>query len=130
MPVISRTIDIEYTSAVCRFGFDIHHKADVEEANQYGGYDIQHSRLAIIDGQWDPWRPATPHAYQEGASHRASTTSEPFILIPKALHHYDENGRFPNETTAALPPRSIEKVQAQEVEFVKAWVADWNDSGR
>ncbi len=65
MPLISRTIDIEYTSAVCRFGFDIHHKADVEEVNQYGGYDIKHSRLAFVDGQWDPWRPATPHAYGE-----------------------------------------------------------------
>jgi hypothetical protein len=64
MPVVSRTIDLHYTSAVCRFAFDIHHPADVEEVNKYGAYEIQHSRLAIVDGQWDPWRPATPHAYR------------------------------------------------------------------
>lgn len=65
MPLISRTIDLNYTSAVCRYAFDITKPSDVEEANQYGGYDIKHSRLAIIDGQWDPWRPATPHAYRK-----------------------------------------------------------------
>ena len=65
LPLISRTIDIPYTSTVCRDAFDIHYKSHVEEANQYGGYDIRHSRLAIIDGQWDPWRPATPHAFRE-----------------------------------------------------------------
>ncbi len=63
--MVSRLVDLEYTSAVCRFAFDIHQPADVEEANQYGGYDIRHSRLAIIDGQWDPWRPATPHAFSK-----------------------------------------------------------------
>lgn len=65
MPVISRTIDLHYTSAVCRDAFNIHSPPNVTEANQYGGYDIKHSRLAIIDGQWDPWRPATPHAYRK-----------------------------------------------------------------
>ena len=65
LPLISRTIDLNYTSAVCREAFHIHHKSRVEEANQYGGYDIRHDRLAIIDGQWDPWRPATPHAFSE-----------------------------------------------------------------
>jgi hypothetical protein len=62
-----------------------------------------------------------------GAPHRVSTTSEPFLLIPKALHHYDENGRFPNETTPSLPPPSVKKAQAEEHEFVKAWVAEWHD---
>jgi hypothetical protein len=72
MPVISRTIDLHYTSAVCRFAFDIHHPADVEEVNKYGAYEIEHSRLAIVDGQWDPWRPATPHAYRVSSIYRVS----------------------------------------------------------
>ena len=67
MSLISRTIDLEYTSTVCRDAYGIHHPSDVEEANQYGGYDIKHSRLAIIDGQWDPWRPATPHAFRKSS---------------------------------------------------------------
>jgi hypothetical protein len=61
-----------------------------------------------------------------GAPHRTSTTSEPFILISKALHHYDENGRFPNETTPKLPPPAVAKTQQQEQDFVKAWVSEWN----
>ena len=61
-----------------------------------------------------------------GAPRRDSTTSEPFILIPRALHHYDENGLFPNETTARLPPKAVAKTQMEEQKFVKAWVAEWN----
>ena len=61
-----------------------------------------------------------------GAPHRKSTTSEPFILISKALHHYDENGLFPNETTPTLPPAPVRDAQTAEVEFVNAWVDEWN----
>lgn len=65
MPVISRTIDLNYTSFICRAAFDLDQPADVEEVNKYGAYEIKHSRLAFVDGAWDPWRPATPHAYGE-----------------------------------------------------------------
>ena len=65
LPVISRTIDIEYTSFVCRAAFGIEEPSDVELINRYGGYDIAAERLAFVDGEWDPWRPATPHAYGE-----------------------------------------------------------------
>jgi hypothetical protein len=65
LSLISRTIDLEYTSAVCRDAYGIDGPPDLEAANQYGGYDIKHSRLAIVDGQWDPWRPATPHAFRK-----------------------------------------------------------------
>ena len=50
--------------------------------------------------------------------------------MAKALHHYDENGLFPNQTTAKLPPPAVKAAQAQEVEFVKAWVAEWNSKKR
>ena len=73
MPLISRTIDLHYLSAICRDSFVIDGTPDLEEANQYGGYDIRHSRLAIIDGQWDPWRPATPHAFSMSSLRRMAT---------------------------------------------------------
>ena len=61
--VISRTIDLDYASFICRAAFGIEEPSNVELINQYGGYDIAAERLAIIDGEFDPWRPATPHAY-------------------------------------------------------------------
>ena len=103
---------------------------DIDSINQYGGYNIAADRLALIDGEVDPWRPAGAHGYSEGAPHRNSTTNQPFILIPNAVHHWDENGLFDNQTTSALPPRQIKRVQQEEVRFVKAWVEEWHAERR
>ncbi|KAJ9631857.1 hypothetical protein H2203_000257 [Taxawa tesnikishii (nom. ined.)] len=108
LPIVSRTLDLAYESIIC-----------------YGGYDISYPRLAFIDGQQDPWRPATPHAFEQGAKPRKSTASEPFILIEGAVHHWDENGLFPNETTANLPPAPVADTQKSEVQFVTEWMQEW-----
>nr|POF12948.1 putative extracellular serine carboxypeptidase [Quercus suber] len=125
LPLISRTIDLEYESIVCKAAFNITTPANVEIINQYGGYDISYPRLAIIDGDRDPWRLVTPHAFGYGAKPRFSTASEPFILISNAVHHYDENGRFPNETTLYLPPLPVADTQRNEIAFVKEWMQEW-----
>lgn len=124
LPLISRLIDIDYNMMICRDAFNITTAADVEAINKYGGYAISYPRLAIVDGEADPWRAATPHAF--AAPNRTSTVSEPFMLIAgKAVHHWDENGLFPNETTADLPPAPVAEAQASEARFVKAWVAEF-----
>ncbi|KAL2376733.1 hypothetical protein RJZ90_007293 [Blastomyces dermatitidis] len=120
MPVISRLVDLEYASIMCRKAFDIHKPSDVDRVNKYGGLDIEYDRLAFVDGEVDPWRPAGPHA--EGARPRKNTINKPFILIEGAGHHWDENGLFPNETTPDLPPKPVVKAQAEEVKFVRRWV--------
>lgn len=125
LPLISRTIDLEYSTLVCRHAFNITTPPDVDRINKYEGYDISYPRLAFLDGEWDPWRPASTHAYEYGARKRNSTTSEPFILIDDAVHHWDENGLFPNETTAELPPKPVKDAQEEIVRFVKAWMRDW-----
>lgn len=125
LPLISRTIDLPYEMIVCNDAFGIYGPPDTETVNKYGGYNISYPRLAIIDGEWDPWRPATPHAFGYGANHRVSTASEPFILIADAVHHYDENGLFPNQTTPTLPPQPVADTQKQEVMFVQEWMEDW-----
>ncbi|KAL1957432.1 hypothetical protein VTO42DRAFT_6000 [Malbranchea cinnamomea] len=122
-PLISRLIDVPYTSIVCREAFNIHTPADVNRVNKYGGFDIEYPRLAFVDGSADPWLEATPHASH--ARKRRSTPDKPFILIQDAVHHWDENGLLPNETTPELPPKRIKKVQAEEVQFVKKWLRDW-----
>lgn len=64
LPLISRTVDLEYTSLVCRLAFNRSKPADVSTVNKYGGYNISYPRLAIIDGDWDPWKPVTPHGFE------------------------------------------------------------------
>ncbi|RYP32787.1 hypothetical protein DL767_005035 [Monosporascus sp. MG133] len=125
--VVSRTVDLEYTSAICREAFGITEPADVEAINKHGGFGISYPRLAIVDGEWDPWRAATPHAL--GQPDRESTVSEPFILIPEAVHHWDENGVFPNETTPDFPPRAVQAAQAALAEAVVAWVEEYKWRG-
>lgn len=126
LPLISRLVNIEFTSAICKAAFNITEPSQVERINQWGGFNISYPRLAIVDGEHDPWRQATPHAI--GLPERESTTDEPFHLIPAAVHHWDENGLFPNETTATLPPQSIKDIQAEEVAFVQAWVEEWKQA--
>ena len=100
--------------------------------NKHGGFAISYPRLAFIDGEIDPWRPATPHAspFNMAAKNRTSTASEPFILIDRAVHHWDENGLFPNETVNVppnfLPPPPVRDTQAEEILFLWEWMLEWD----
>lgn len=127
LPIVSRTLDLEYNSLLCSLAFNITKPPNTDAINKYGGYEISYPRLAIIDGEQDPWRPATPHAspFVSGVKNRTSTTDEPFILIKGAVHHWDEYGLFANETTPELPPGPVAHTQKQELRFVKAWMEEW-----
>lgn len=126
LPLVSRLLTLEYNSLVCRYAFNITTPPDTDAINKYGGFDIAYPRLAIIDGEEDPWRGASPHSVlARNGGNRTSTIEEPCLLIEGAVHHWDENGLFPNETTATLPPAPVKEVQAQEVEFVKAWLEEF-----
>ena len=118
-PLISRTLDLEYLTTFCELAFNITTPADVEKVNKYGGYKIEYPRLAIVGGNADPWRPATPLA--DKAPKRNSTTEKPVLLISHAVHHWEENGVFPNETTPLIPPPQV--VYAQQ--WLKNFVVDW-----
>ena len=126
LPLISRTIDLDYESIICRDAFGIESPPNTSVINAYGGYDISYSRLAFIDGQADPWRGASPHADQAPA--RSSSTDQPFELIRGAIHHWDENGLFPNETNGNLPPQAVMQTQLDEAAFVSAWLKEWGAS--
>lgn len=128
LPLISRLLDIEFFSIVCRAAFNITTPPDIGIINKHGGYGISYPRLAIIDGEQDPWRPATPHAspFIADVHNRTNTASEPFLLIEGGVHHWDENGLLWNETTEILPPRPVREVQRLEMDFVKEWMLEWN----
>lgn len=79
LPLISRTIDVDYSALICREAFNLTKPADVEYINKLGGFNISYPRLAFIDGEWDPWRAAGVHAI--GLPERPNTLDEPYILI-------------------------------------------------
>ncbi|KAK7422471.1 hypothetical protein QQZ08_009459 [Neonectria magnoliae] len=123
LPLISRLIDIEYSTIHCREGFNITTPPNIDSINKLGGINFTYPRVAFIDGSADPWRAATPHRI--GLPERASTVSEPFILIEHGVHHWDENGLLPGDVAIDLPPSAVAKAQEQEIEFVKAWLKEW-----
>jgi hypothetical protein len=69
------------------------------------------------------WLYATPHSPH--APNRTDTIKRPFKVIQGGVHHWDENGRADGDE-----PRVIKKVHEEEVEFVKAWVKEWEERGR
>jgi hypothetical protein len=118
-PLISRTLDLEYLTYFCRAAYNITTEPDVWQVNKYGNFSIEYERLAIIGGNADPWKMATPLAY--GPQVRNSSTEKPWLEIAHGVHHWEENGIFPNETTPEIPPPQV--VYAQQ--FLKNFVIDW-----
>lgn len=130
LPLVSRTIDTEYMSRICKYAFNITSPPDVDAINKYGGFNISYPRLAHIAGQADPWTPATPWAPSERQwEWRRNDTSEPFLLIEGAVHHWDENGLEDGADERGRMPEAVRVVQEREVEFVRAWVEDARVSG-
>lgn len=126
LPLVSRLVTVERSAWRCRIYFNMTAgaQADVERINRYGGFDISYPRLAFLDGEWDPWRAAGVQAI--GLPARNSTPDEPVILIRDAVHHWDENGVFPNETVPGkFPPPAVVDAQAQIVTFVQGWLGQW-----
>ncbi|CDO71761.1 hypothetical protein BN946_scf184920.g45 [Trametes cinnabarina] len=101
--------------------FKVPAEPNITAVNSLGGYNIAYDRLAIIDGQWDPWRGDTPHSPDPAAHPRPDTIIRPFKLIFQGVHHYDENGLADH----SKEPPQIRAIHEQEVEFVKAWLKDF-----
>jgi hypothetical protein len=92
----------------------------VDWVNELGSFALSSSRLAIINGQYDPWRPASGHSeeYAFGGA-RHDSLDRPFILIPDCWHHCDSNTQ---RKDGDAPPKRVADVQAREVQFVKHWL--------
>lgn len=78
---------------------------------------------SLIFPSFAAWLYATPHSPY--APKRADTIKRPFKVIPGGVHHWDENGRLDGKV-----PKAIRKVHEEEVEFVKAWLKEWEERGR
>lgn len=125
LPIVSRTLDLDWSMKFCRLSYNLTGYPNLDEIDQYGGFNISMDRLAFIDGQADPWLYATPHA--PAAPPRKDSVNRPYVLIDKGVHHWDENGLFPDETTSKLPPEPVRITQEYEIEFVKAWLGEYEE---
>ncbi|KAH7305959.1 serine carboxypeptidase S28-domain-containing protein [Stachybotrys elegans] len=123
LPMISRLVDLEYSSQICRETFGMTGVANVSNINKYGGFDIAYDRLMFLDGEWDPWRAAGVQAVTQEP--RESTPRQPVVLIDDAVHHWDENGVFPNETRPGIPPQAVVDAKAAIEEFVLEMLKEW-----
>lgn len=125
--IVSRKVDLEYTSRICRQAFPpgehftVPRWPDVHETNSRGSYYIAADRLAFIDGEIDPWRPVTPNS--DVAPRRNSTTERPIHIIPRGVHHYDENGLKDH----SQEPPEIRWVHDFMVDFVRSWLKEWDE---
>ncbi|KAL4807500.1 serine carboxypeptidase S28-domain-containing protein [Aspergillus unguis] len=131
-PLISRLIDLEYTSSFCASTFNITTLPDIERINKHGGLNFSYPRVALIGGTADPWRDATPHA--QGLEPRDSSDEEPFILmdvpaehvwdgIRGGVHHWDQNGLpLGDDDDSKIKPKEVEEVQREIVRFVGTWL--------
>ncbi|KAJ3510022.1 hypothetical protein NLJ89_g4906 [Agrocybe chaxingu] len=123
--IISRLLTLGYESKICKQAFlpGVHFKVpplpNITAVNALGDFDIAADRLAIIDGEVDPWRPDTPHS--DDAKDREDTVLRPFKLIPNAVHHYDEYGWL----NLLDEPAEIRKIHAEMISFVTSWLKDW-----
>ncbi|KAM5542175.1 hypothetical protein V8D89_004048 [Ganoderma adspersum] len=136
--LVSNLLTKEYAELTCTLSyppgqhFSIPQWPNVTDVNKLGGFNIAADRLAIIDGQADPWRGDTPHS--PDAPNRTDTTLRPFKLIPRrelnivcsfvraaGVHHWDENGL----ADPSKEPAFIQTIHQQEIAFVKAWLQDF-----
>ncbi|KAK7022095.1 serine carboxypeptidase S28-domain-containing protein [Favolaschia claudopus] len=123
--IISKLLTLGYESKICHMAFPpgkhftVPTMPNVTVVNQLGDFDIAADRLALIDGEVDPWRPATPHS--DYAYDREDTVLRPFKVIPGGVHHFDEWG-LPN---LADEPLEIQAIHGEMIYFVKEWLKDW-----
>lgn len=111
---------------MCRQAFNITEPPNIEPINKLGGLNFSYPRVAFVDGEYDPWRAATPHRIS--LPERKSTVSEPFILIEHGVHCWDLHELESKETEMNRPPPEVANAQAAELEFVKIWLDEWKKS--
>jgi hypothetical protein len=88
LPLISRTLTLQYESIICRDAFNITTPPNTDAVNKYGGFNIAYNRLTFVNGEVDPRRPSTPASPQAPNPNRMSTANMPFVVISGAVHHW------------------------------------------
>ncbi|USP82861.1 hypothetical protein yc1106_10135 [Curvularia clavata] len=126
--LISRTLDVKYGYHMCDMLFpkgphgETYGLRTEDEFNEYwGGWNIGNTtRLLLVNGEYDYWRPTSVAAEQRPGGPLKSTEQLPTWIVPGGYHCSDSlyyrNGRL-NEGVRNV----IHEVLAQ----LEAWVKEW-----
>ncbi|KAJ7275626.1 serine carboxypeptidase S28-domain-containing protein [Mycena rebaudengoi] len=129
--IISKLLTLKYESKICRQAFPpgdhftVPHLPNVTSVNVLGGFRIAADRLAIIDGEVDPWRPMTPHS-----DNSRPRNDRPFKLIPGAFCLFFVCGSPLRRMDLADEPPEIQKIHEEMIFFVAEWLKDWKPSSK
>lgn len=128
LPVISSMTTLEYATKTCRKDLKLTGAPEIERLDKYGGHNLSYSRLILVGGEADPWRPRTPLASLDTPTrlNYSSTPEQPWLLIPGATHCWDWAGVFPSQRKSGIPPESIKVVREMEKKAFKCWLKDWH----
>ncbi|KIW85338.1 hypothetical protein Z517_00728 [Fonsecaea pedrosoi CBS 271.37] len=133
LPLISRTLTLEYHLNQCHSIYNITYDPQLQRFNKYGGFNMSYPRLALSTGQLDYYRPLTPLAefLEDGKPNPRvkdnGTDSNPQIVIEGGYHEWDFPGLLPNETDFHMPA-VVASAQNREIEAVKLWLQEWNQT--
>lgn len=110
-----------YFPNVGSFTYGLNKGRTVEQVNaKTGGWNhVNTTRLMWVNGEYDPWRPATVSADRRPGGPLKSTKEAPVWVLPKAAHCNDliiQNG--------LANPAVMEIIQA-EVAQMKEWVGEF-----
>ncbi|TVY80978.1 putative extracellular serine carboxypeptidase [Lachnellula suecica] len=121
--LILKVLQVDYTQQWCTWAFpkgkynSIPPTPDLQRLNVYGGYNLAADRLALVDGDIDPWRDICVHS-PKYAPPRQSTDLRPEYLIAGAGHHWDSAGIL----DVSAEPLFIQQAHLFEIRTVKKWL--------
>ena len=123
--IVSSAVDVHYMTEVCRKGYakgrhyNLPSTPHTDWINHYGNVNIDMDRLAIINAQWDPWRPATQHSEEFAyGGVRTSTYERPFHLIPDCWHTCE----IYSYQDLSKEPERIRTIHENELKWVRYWL--------
>ncbi|RFU24383.1 hypothetical protein B7463_g11953, partial [Scytalidium lignicola] len=125
--LIMNVLQIDYTQQWCTWSFPpgrynrIPPTPDLSVWNKYGGANIKADRLAIIDGDADPWLGLTFH--DPAAGLRVSTDNNPEYLITGSGHHWDSYGIL----DIPAEPLFIQQAHLWEIRTVQKWLKEFKN---
>ncbi|KAK3936273.1 peptidase S28 [Diplogelasinospora grovesii] len=86
-----------------------------EHLNYYtGGWDADFERVLFVNGEFDPWYPATVQSSYRNGGPRQSTDKMPIVEIPGGNHCPD-----------LVISSQNEKYVQQELEIMGKWLSEW-----
>lgn len=133
--MVSRTLTPDYNLALCQQTYNITYSPQLQRYNKYGGANLSYPRLALSTGQLDFYRPLGPLAQFLPNSTTPNprlasngSSADPQIVIQGAYHEWDFPGFLPNQTTTFKAPVAVQSAKSLEIEAVKIWLQEWNQS--